>query len=565
MTDTLIASLSALAGIFLQNCNLLEWLGLVVLLGLGRYLGHDPFQAVGKLWAGKLWYWRYLSVAAVAPVACLTLFIRTGSAPAPAVPDEWSHLFLADTLLSGRFANPPVPQPAAFEAIHILPSPTRSSMYLFGPALWLATGKALFGNGLWGIALAGAFLGIALLWGLDSLFEPQWAWLGTMLFLLKAVCGGIWGMYWIQSYWGGIPGALAGVLVTSAIWRLADLRTNPWICGMILGVGASLLMNTRPFEGIALCAGLLPSAFFLVPRQRLALAAVPVLMIVGGTFALMRTHFEAVTGDPGKLPYVRNQELYGWPMTLPWMPVGNPPPRHEDMKAYWDWERREHETPLLQSAARKFGMNWQHYIGAFLAIPFLLALRRWREVPKLAVLLPLAAVVAAVVIEQTGYPHYLSPASGVIAALVAAGCRMWSGGRAMLLVVGLLIMFGIRTATPAAVTPQAAAGSLCCRYDMGSQRQAVVNRLNAEPGRHLVFVPNTIHVGSSDFYPWVYNEPDLAQAKIVFARDLGSANDKALWKEHFRDRKVWLAAPGIPLKPRPVESENDSQPENRRP
>lgn len=568
MTDTLIASAATLAGILLQNCNLFEWIGLAILLTLARVLSSRFPYALQNAWANKPSYWRYLSVISVVPVACFSLFVVSGRVPSPAVPDEWSHLFLADTLLEGRFANPAAPHPQAFEAIHILSSPTRSSMYLFGPALWLATGKLLFGNAFWGIALAGALLGAALLWGLDALIEPEWAWLGTMLFLLKAACGGIWGMYWIQSYWGGIPGALAGVLVTSAVWRLASAAgplNNPWLCGVALGTGAALLMNTRPFEGVVLCAGLLPLALFRVPFRNLAKAAFPVILILGVTVFLMRTHFEAVTGDPGKLPYARNQELYGWPMTLPWMPVGSPPPLHADMKAYWDWERREHERPVLESLARKAGMNWQHYIGAFLAVPLLLALRRWREVvPKAAVLAPLGAVLVAVGVEQTGYPHYLSPAAAAVAALVAFGCRAWRE-RAGWMLLGLLAMFVVRSAVPAAAKPADAAASLCCRYNLGAERQAVVDRLNAEPGKHLVFVPDTTREGASDFYPWVYNEPDLQQAKIVFVRDNRGPSNETLWWESFRDREPWVAAPGVQLRRLRGAFENGSPPANRQP
>lgn len=567
MTDTLIASASALAGILLQNCNLFEWIGLAVLLSAARYLRILHPSALGNLCRIKPSYWRYLSVISVVPIACFLLFLLSGHVPPPAIPDEWSHLFLADTLLEGRFANPPAPFPSAFEAIHILPSPTRSSMYLFGPALWLATGKLLFGNALWGIALAGACLGAALLWGLDALIEPEWAWLGTMLFLLKAACGGIWGMYWIQSYWGGIPGALAGVLVTAAVWRLASSATrpsSPWLCGGILGAGAALLMNTRPFEGAALCAGLLPLTLLRVPFRDMAKASFPVLIILAGTVFAMRTHFKAVTGDPGKLPYVRNQELYGWPMTLPWMPVGNPPPLHEDMQAYWDWERREHETPFLQNAARKFGINWQHYIGAFLAIPLILALRRWKDIPLLQIAVPLGTVTAAVLMEQTGFPHYFSPASAALAGLIALGCRAWPA-RSPLLLAGLAAMFAVRAAAPGATTPQVAANSLCCRYNLGAERQAVVDRLNSEPGKHLVFVPDTIRMGTSDFYPWVYNEPDLSKAKVVFVRDGMPDSNRTLWWEAFRDREPWLAAPGVPLRRLQAGSENGSPPARRQP
>lgn len=167
--DVVIHFLSALGGIFLLNCNLLEWVGLAILQGAFKYFGAHPAPWLGKSWNDKPWYWRYLTVSAITPVACVVLFVWAGRVPAPAVPDEWSHLFLADTLLEGRFANPAHPLPQFFEAIHILPDPTRSSMYLFGPALWFAIGKLIFGSPYWGVALSGALLSAALLWALSTL------------------------------------------------------------------------------------------------------------------------------------------------------------------------------------------------------------------------------------------------------------------------------------------------------------------------------------------------------------------------------------------------------------
>ncbi len=69
------------------------------------------------------------------------------------------------------------------------------------------------------------------------------------------------------------------------------------------------------------------------------------------------------------------------------------------------------------------------------------------------------------------------------------------------------------------------------------RRQRILRRLEATPGRHLVFVRY-----SKDHDPkfeWVYNQADIDKAKVVWARGMGPGHDKDL-AEYFRDRAVWL-------------------------
>jgi hypothetical protein len=66
-------------------------------------------------------------------------------------------------------------------------------------------------------------------------------------------------------------------------------------------------------------------------------------------------------------------------------------------------------------------------------------------------------------------------------------------------------------------------------------------RLQAElertPGQHLVIVHNRLSAtGAQD---WVYNEPDLHHAKIVWARDMGPAKNQELIL-YFHNRQIWF-------------------------
>jgi len=143
--------------------------------------------------------------------------------PHPVVPDEFSHIFLAQTFLLGRLANPAHPLWPHFESIHILSQPTFSSMYMAGQAVFLALGKLLTGSYFGGVLLSTALFCAALTWFLRAYLPPGWALYGG---LLAAVRFGA-ASYWNNSYWGGSVGALGGALALGAYVRLAR-AWRPW-------------------------------------------------------------------------------------------------------------------------------------------------------------------------------------------------------------------------------------------------------------------------------------------------------------------------------------------------
>ncbi len=74
-------------------------------------------------------------------------------------------------------------------------------------------------------------------------------------------------------------------------------------------------------------------------------------------------------------------------------------------------------------------------------------------------------------------------------------------------------------------------------------RLNAIEKLRAEPGRHLVFVRY-----GPDHYPheeMVYNGPDIDAQQIVWAIDRGGVEDRHL-VEYYPDRKVWLMQPDGP-------------------
>jgi hypothetical protein len=77
------------------------------------------------------------------------------------------------------------------------------------------------------------------------------------------------------------------------------------------------------------------------------------------------------------------------------------------------------------------------------------------------------------------------------------------------------------------------------------QRRIEVNRRLAQlPGQLLVFV----HYSPRHIYQneWVWNEADIDNSRIVFARDLGPEEDEKLIR-YYPNRKVWLLEPDEPV------------------
>jgi len=70
-----------------------------------------------------------------------------------------------------------------------------------------------------------------------------------------------------------------------------------------------------------------------------------------------------------------------------------------------------------------------------------------------------------------------------------------------------------------------------------SQRAAVLSHLASEAGYHLVVVRyGREHNPHAE---WVYNDADIDRAKVVWAREMGTARDRELLN-YFNDRKIWL-------------------------
>ena len=315
-----------------------------------------------------------------------------------------------------------------------------------------------------------------------------------------------------------------------------------------------LLANTRPYEGAGLSAVLCISLawdFFRArdPRRWAALAVALAVFALAG-WAMTR-QFRAVTGNAFTLPYQVNQRAYGWPMTLPWSPVKKVEYRHPEFELYREFEVKEHEylntTSLIPFGLFiKYSRWWRFFFGVGWSAVFLFTTPILRTRRLRVIWIAAGVVFVMVASEQTGYPHYLAPAAPAILLFAVMGLRYLArsrfiAGPAMvrLIVPVWLALLGVRAValsprTPPSTLPNFA--SWCCMDARLRDRQPLLEKIAAQPGKHLVIV--TYDLPSYDTFEWVYNEPDIDRSKVIWARDMGPEKNRELLA-YYPDRRVW--------------------------
>ena len=317
-------------------------------------LGDTFFSAIER-WGIRLARKKNLAVvclmaaAILLPVSLLWLF----PIPVPVIQDEFVHLLAGDTFSHGRLTNPTHPLWIFFDTIHVNQHPTYMSKYPPAQGAVLAIGQ-LLGHPWIGVLFSAAAMSAAALWMLQGWIPPRWALLGGVLVLLRL---GI-SSYWIQSYWGGAVPAIGGALVLGALPRIKHFaRARD---ALLLGLGATILANSRPVEGLVICVPALLALFWWLcgaqsPPWRTTL---PRLLIPFCTVMLLCGIFigyynRRVTGKPLLFPEVLNERAYA---TMPYLIWQALPERHyanaQFEYFYNGWDRRYWERNRVDSAGR---------------------------------------------------------------------------------------------------------------------------------------------------------------------------------------------------------------------
>jgi hypothetical protein len=540
-------------------------LGLVLLLAIClryvRFAWIERIEQAGTRLANR----RALCIALAffAPILMRVAVLPWAPVPDPWIPDEFSHLLIADTLAHGRLVNPMHPLWMHFESIHILTRPVYASVYFPGLGIVMALGK-LLGSPWIGILLSSGAMCAALLWMAYGLFPPRWALLVGALAVLR------WGTlsYWVNGYWGGTVTACGGALILGAYLRIRRRPSIP--LGLTLGCGVVWLLYTRPLEGAFFClpvAAALAWHFFRTRRwSGLARMAVPAAAVVALGAIGLGIYCRAITGNPLVMPYRLNQAQYSWPLTLPWEKLPPPVYRHANLQLYYEWERcvqanKTWPMPMIEYSTIYLGPLWRFYLGPALTIPLLIAWRKWWRDRRVRVPLECVAASMAVGAVIVAYPHYIAAAAGAVLALTVQAIRhtrvesrrksRWGLAWSRAAVAACVFMLPVRAFVDSTGSPPepgrhtySAMGS-----GEGAIRGHLLRRLEAMPGRHVVFVQ--YHRNQYATTEWIYNEADIDGARIVWAQDMGPEMNQEVLR-YFSDRRAWFVnADDAPYRLRP--------------
>jgi hypothetical protein len=527
----LIAEIVAVAGVFLLAVSL----DLRVRAPLCR--ASRLFHALGRR--------PLLSIVVVAAVSLvISVTISLIKFPLPWVHDEFSYLLAADTFASGRVTNPPHPMWMHFETFHVLMQPTYASKYFPAQGLLLALGQLLWHPvlGVWvGTAMAAALS----CWMLQGWLPGRWALFGGLIVACHPFIQTSWG----QNYWGGQVAMIGGALVFGALPRV--VRHRRVVDSLTLALGAVILANSRPFEG--LFASLIPAVAVLLwlvgPRRPTVRRGLThVILPVGAVFACaaaaMGYYNWRVTGQALTTPYQVHQVAYHTTPAFLWQDDADEPEyRHQELRDFYlntasdSYYRQRTISEVIAVKGPTLFSFWLILLRVVLTVPLLLLPRvlsdRRFVVPFVSVLL----VVGASLGGQWLNPHYLAPVFPAGLLLLMAGfrrLRSWrvpnrSTGR--ILVRGLLTMFLIGSVA------QSASYLREPYKEFATSRVRVTRQLKAMPGRHLVVV--RYEPGRPLQYEWVYNRAEIDLAKVVWAREMSPEQNRRLL-EYFDDRQVWL-------------------------
>lgn len=452
-----------------------------------------------------------------------------------------------------------------FESIHITMVPSYQSMYFPGQGLLLAAGQLLFHNPWVAILISTALMCAALTWMLQAWLPANWALLGGFIAVIRL---GVFS-YWTNTYHAaGSLAALGGALVLGALPRL--MKTPRLRYAILMGTGISILALTRPYEGVLLC---LPVGVALIrwmlkgknrpPAAVLArYAAVPLALIVA-TVAWLGYYDLKAFGKVTTLPYTVDRSEYGIAPYYVWQDARPEPHyRHAVMRSFYhkgelDFFKQIHQpTGFVPYTLEKGGLILLFYAGFTFLIP-LIMLRRVCLDRRVRFLVACGLVLmAGMVIEIYVLPHYVAPFACAFYAIglqAMRHLRLWrpEGKPVGVTIVRWTVFSCVALAAlrvfaqplhlvPAEWPPSNWNFTWFGPEHYGVERARIDHQLEQLPGRHLVFVRY------SDDHPvfdeWIYNPADFATAKVLWAWDMGPAENPALSK-YYPNRTAWLAEP----------------------
>ena len=504
-----------------------------------------------------------LSVILVGVAALITRAALLPISPIPeaVIGDEFGYLLQADTFAHGRLTNPTHPMWVHFETFNVIQKPTYQCYMQPAQGMVLAAGKLIAGHPFWGVWFSVGLMCAAICWMLQGWVPPEWALLGGIIAILRF---GTFD-YWANGYMGGAVAATGGSLVLGALPRIQ--REQKVVDALVMGIGLAILAANRSYEGFVFS---LPVAVGLLawmlgkkrPPARVALRQilVPLGLVLAVAALALGYYFWRVTGSPFRMPYQVEQQTYGVAPYFIWQaPRPQPLFRHDVIKElYAGLYLRIYalsRSPL--GVLAKMYWIWQFYFWPSLTLPILLALAllpygfSWKQIPPPTrfLLIALSVSLAGLSVETFFGDHYAAPLTCILLALVLLALRrvrvwQWHGKPAGLFIaravpVICLGMFLVRCfAQPLHISlPQSPQPAWFEARSPEFGRSAILSELRQIPGNQLVIVHYS--PGHPLIHEWVYNDADIDAAKVVWAHDMGAAENRELLN-YFLNRQAWL-------------------------
>jgi hypothetical protein len=472
--------------------------------------------------------------------------------PEPQFHDEFSYRLAGDTLAQGRLTNPPHKMGVFFESFQVLQRPTYMSKYPPGQGLVLGLGQAVFGHPIAGVWLSTAVAATAVWWAMRAMIPRRWALFGGILVATHPLM-----LSWNWSYWGGGLTVTGGAMLIGGMVRLARRRCMG--SGVELGAGLSILLITRPFEGAVLVILMTLAWLLSGSRGRAFKSGNPIRPpgrrggllsfcrpLAIGTGILLATgvwvgyYNWRVTGSPAHLPYLVYEQAYAVTPPFIWLPRRQETPvyPHAVMRDYYlEWElpaylRQRTLSGLVQAMAEKSWSFLRSYLAsAVLVVPLLAAAWLYRHDRRARLA---GAVAGAFTLVTFGnlwfFPHYAAPAAALYLLIVLQGVRhlraRW--GRWACMVV--LTLHLLAAATWLTTRDRSREGWNFARADL-------IASAAASGEKHLLIVrPGPGYYAHNE---WVYNDADIDASPVVWARDMGDEENRALLN-YFSDRRAIL-------------------------
>jgi hypothetical protein len=371
-----------------------------------------------------------------------------------------------------------------------------------------------------GVWLSCGLACVALVWLLTACIPPLWALFTTLLFLLNpTVLVG-----WSQSYWGGYVAFIGGALFFGSLFRLIEKRKTS--TSSIMAIGIFILSISRPAEGLLVVTIGMIILYWswknnsIIKNEGWPLMNYATALVFGAAVIVIFHLFynNAVSGTPFKYPY------FNWSY------------KDSNIDIIRNYTG---STPLsnFKELTRTYNFFYTPYLGIILLALFFV------KDKKIIILSTIFVVIqtSVSVFFTKGWPHYMAPTAPLHYVLIGTAfytlsCMSTKGIRtggitASGLYIGFILLFisslflHVQSKVP---------------YTWGQARQEKIKILNKTKAKNIVFIRySRSHKVLNE---WVYNEADIDQSQIIWARDLGNEKNKELIA-YYPERNVWLLKP----------------------